>query len=277
METITSRQNPTVKLLRRLASGRSRGESDPAYVEGILPLLRALHNGVPVRLIAYAPDLLRSEVAQAAVARAREQGIRCSAFSQEVFASFSRRDNPVGLAGLVESQWTPLDRLQTDGGTVTVLHEVKDPGNLGTIIRTIDATAGQGMVLLGETADPYHPSSIRASVGTVFAVPIARATDNGQLLAWCRSRGATLVATSAQGGVELHQTQRRGPLAVMLGSEARGLPPELLAAAELTVTLPMHGQASSLNLAVAAGIILYELKHRQAGAASQVDRSVEAP
>ena len=276
MEIIASRHNPTVKLLRRLASGRSRSDADPAYVEGILPLLRALDNDVPVRLIAYAPGLLRSEVAQAAVTRARDQGIVCLALSPEVFAGFSQRDNPVGLAGLVEARWTPLNHLQTDGGTVTVLHEVKDPGNLGTIIRTVDATAGQGVVLCGQTADPYHPSSIRASVGTVFAVPVARAADIGQLLAWCRARGATLLATSARVGTKLHQTQLRGPLAVMLGSEARGLPAELLAAAEITVTLPMYGQASSLNLAVAAGIVLYELKRRQADAAQQADQPVEA-
>ncbi len=143
------------------------------------------------------------------------------------------------------------------------LHEVANPGNLGTIIRTADAAGAAGVILVGPCTDPFDPAAVKASMGAVFSVPVAAAADPAGFLSWCAGGGLTLAVTSGQpAGPGDHGTfwdaALPRPAVLLLGSEGAGLPPDLLAAGDVRLRIPMTGTAESLNLAVAAGILLYE-------------------
>ncbi|HSL94260.1 MAG TPA: RNA methyltransferase, partial [Bacillota bacterium] len=159
----------------------------------------------------------------------------------------------------VRQSWIDLRQLPTERQSLFVaLHEVKNPGNLGTICRTVESFGIDGIILLGNTADPYDPASIKASMGTVFSLPIAREMSTERYIEWCRERSLTVVTTSAKARHALDEAPWQFPAVIMFGSEAQGLPASLLELGALQVRIPMSGQTTSLNLAVAAGIILYE-------------------
>jgi len=263
VQIITSRQNSTVKDIRKLLRRKARKKTGLCLVEGIQAVLCALENRVPLQWIVVAPDLLTSEVAKEAVAAAEERGEQVLRVSPDVFASFSSRDAPNGLAAVARAQYASVNELPVEPATIlTVLFDVSDPGNLGTIARSVDAMGSDGLILVGKTTDPYDPKAIRASVGTVFRVPIVRLPAEDALLSFARRWDIQLIATSAHAPSELDGVRLRTPCAVLMGSEREGLSSQLLRTADVQVRIPMGGGASSLNLAVASGIILYELRRR---------------
>jgi len=264
VELITSAKNPQLKDIRKLAKKSYRDDTGLCLVEGIQPCLRAIENGHPLELLVYSPELLRSEVALAKVSDLERQNVRVLRVSKDAFAVLSERENPVGIALVAKTRQTDLSQLLLGPDSIlTALFDVKSPGNLGTIVRTVDSIAGAGIVLVGHTADPYDPHCIKASMGTVFNVPIVKVASADDFMAWCHRRQIALVTTSSQATVDLADVHFSYPCAVLMGSEGPGLPEDVLASGRSSVRIPMYGQASSLNLAVATGIILYEVKKQQ--------------
>lgn len=260
MEMITSSQNQTIKEARKLHNRKYREETGLCLIEGIQPVLRAIDSGIPLRSLIYAPELLTSQVALAVVDSLKDK-IRVLPVSAALFADISDRDNPVGLAAIAETPSKQLSDLKRSTQSIyAALVDIKNPGNLGTVIRTVDSIAGSGVILMGQTADPYDRACIKASMGTVFNIPIVTLREPQAFLTWCSEQGISLITTSSKAPYEVGDVSFKYPCAVMLGSEAQGLPPELMTAGDTPVRIPMYGQASSLNLAVAAGIILYEVK-----------------
>jgi len=247
--------------MRKLAKKSYRDDTGLCLVEGIQPCLRAVENGYHIELLVYAPEMLRSQVALAIVSDLERRHVNVLRVSKDAFAALSERDNPVGIALVARMRPTDLSHLIPRGDFIlTVLFDVKSPGNLGTIVRTVDSIGGAGVVLVGQTADPYDPQCIKASMGTVFNVPLVKVALADDLLAWCHRQQITLITTSAQATVDVADAHFTYPCAVLMGSEGPGLPSDVLSAGHWSVRIPMHGQASSLNLAVATGIILYEVK-----------------
>lgn len=260
MELITSSQNQTIKEIRKLQKRKHREETGLCFIEGIQPVLRAIDNGLLPETLVCAPELLTSQVAIDVVERLRHS-TRILCVSTSLFGDISDRENPVGIAAIVRPPKKELSQLAVKENSIfTALVDIKNPGNLGTIVRTVDSIAGAGVIVMGQTADPFDPTCIKASMGTVFSTPIVSINDPAEFLLWCREHHVSLITTSAKAPHDVGETDFTYPCAVMLGSEAQGLPPELLAAGDIPVRIPMYGQASSLNLAVAAGIILYEVK-----------------
>jgi TrmH family RNA methyltransferase len=142
------------------------------------------------------------------------------------------------------------------------LHTVGNPGNVGAIVRTASAAGAGGVILIGPSADPYDPVAVKASMGALFTVPVATAESAAEFLAWAVGRGVCVAATSARAGTSCWDATLRLPLALLLGSEGAGLPDDVLAAADVQIAIPMTGTAESLNLAVAAGVLLYEVRRR---------------
>ena len=255
---VTSTKNPLVKEILRLRTKQHREASGRCYIEGIQPVLRAIENGVAIEHAIYAPELLTSETAKAALTRLEAAGQKCIAVSEPVFRHFSERDNPVGLAAIASPRLAGLSDLDLNRQSIlTVLYRVHNPGNLGTIVRTIDSVSGAGLILLGPSADPFDLACIKASMGTVFNVPIVVLKEPDDFLTWCRHSRIQLVTTSAEATSSLPHARFSYPCAIMLGSEGQGLPSALLDAGDISVSIPMYGQASSLNLAVACGVMLY--------------------
>lgn len=265
---ISSRQNPLLRRYRRLHRSRRAREDEGAFVvEGIQPVVEAVERGAAIETLLYAPDLLTSAIALDAIERAAAAGVRVEPLSAELFAAISARDNPVGIAAIVARRLLRLDELEVQPGAVMVaLVGAGDPGNVGTVLRTIDASGADALILVGPSVDPFHPTVARASVGTLFTVPIATTATTDALLAWAAADGLHPLATSDAAERDLWSVDFPRPLLLVMGSEGEGLPDQLLAAMP-TVRIPMAGHADSLNLGVATALILYEIRRRERGSA----------
>jgi TrmH family RNA methyltransferase len=262
-DLITSAANPLVKRMRLLADRRHRRRESAYVVQGIQPVWQAVEAGAGIETLVVAPGLLRHEGAAAMVTAQESAGVSVARLSDELFSRLADRDGPSGLAAIVRSQPRVLADLAVGTGSVFVgLHEAGNPGNLGTIVRTASAAGADGVILIGPSADPYDPAAVKASMGALFTVPVATAASPAEFLGWSQQQGITVVATSGRAPVSCWEADLRPPLALLLGSEGAGLPPDLITAAGLQVAIPMTGTAESLNLAVAAGILLYEVRRR---------------
>ncbi|MDQ3983100.1 MAG: RNA methyltransferase [Actinomycetota bacterium] len=265
-ELISSPANPLLKRIRKLRRRKHREAERALFVEGIAPLWAAAESGAGVEVVVIAPELLTSDRAADLVASLERRETTVARVTGEAFASIADRENPSGLGAIVRVPDRSLqDIVIEETALVVVLHEVGNPGNLGTIVRTADAAGAAGVVVTGASADIWHASSVKASMGTVFATPVVSAQVD-EALAWARERDLGVVATSAKGTVHHWDTTYPERCVLLFGSEGSGLPPELLAAADVTVRIPQRGAASSLNLAVAAGILIYEATKYRLGA-----------
>jgi RNA methyltransferase, TrmH family len=266
-ELITSAANPLIKRLRLLAERKHRRRENAFVVEGIQPVWQAVEAGADIETLIVAPDLLRPAPATELVERQERLGVRVARISGPLFTRIADRDGPSGLAAIVRTQPRPLAGLTVSPRSLFVaLHEVGNPGNLGTIIRTASA-AGAGVILIGHTADPHDPAAVKASMGAIFDVPVGEASSAAEFLAWSENRRVTVLAAAGRSDRSCWDAELELPLALLLGSEATGLPAEVLdSVAALRggqqVRIPMTGTAESLNLAVAAGVLLYEVRRR---------------
>jgi TrmH family RNA methyltransferase len=274
-EVISSAANPLAKRIRLLAERKHRRQEGAFVVEGIQPVWSAVEAGWEIETLVIAPDLLTGSAA-AMVAQQEAAGQRVARLSTELFVRLSDREGPSGLAAIVATRAPQLAGLTPGPGAVyVVLHRVANPGNLGTIIRTADATGAAGVILLGDGTDPYAPAAVKASMGSLFAVEVASGIVPEAFLDWAEAHDVQLVATSGTAGRHHWDIAYQPPLAILLGSEREGLPPFLLDAAGLQVAIPMTGTAESLNLAVAAGVMLYEARRHTLGEVSGA--GVEGP
>lgn len=255
---ITSPAHPLVKRIRKLVERKQRRTEGVFVVDGIQPVWRAVDAGAHVELLVVAPELVDGGRGERLVSEFESRGGAVRRVSKDVFAAISDRDGPTGVAAIVRQPDTQLTDLTAGADSVFVaLYEVANPGNLGTIIRTADAFGTAGVVLAGPSADPYSPVAVKASMGSLFAVPVVHVVGMDALFEWSSAAGVTTVATSARGAEPTPGIAWAKPSLLLFGNEGRGLPPDVVEVCDRVVRIPMRGTASSLNLAVAAGIVLY--------------------
>lgn len=251
---ISSRTNALIKQVRALRRSKARRESGLFLVEGIHHVGEVLEAGWQIDAILYAPQKLSSEFARDLVARFRG---RVEEVSPAIMESISDKDHPQGIIAVVHQKHPSLASLpKIRYGAALVAPQ--DPGNMGTVLRTLDAVGGDALFLLDGGADPYHPTSIRASLGTAFWIPVVEA-GFAEFDSWRRKEGCQLLGTSARAKSDVSRLKPAVPWILLLGSEQKGLTDEQTQACDVMVSLPMRGRASSLNLAVAAGVLLYTL------------------
>jgi RNA methyltransferase, TrmH family len=256
---ITSPANPTIKQIRALRQRKAREETNQCFIEGIRLVGEAIQSGAVIEQLIVAPDLLTSTFAQELVAEQARMGTSYLEVSAAVFESLSAKDGPQGIAAVVGQRWHSLATLPPPNGIGYIaLDAIADPGNLGTIIRTADAVGSSGVILLGNTTDPYDPAALRGSMGALFAQPLARSSF-AELQTWARQQGLMLIGTSDRGPTHFQQAHYNLPAVLLMGSEREGLTVEQQEACDLVVHIPMHGRSDSLNLAVATGVMAYEL------------------
>ena len=265
---VTSHTNPKIKQLRALRQRKQRDETGLFIVEGITHVAAAIEAGTQVEYVCYAPELLTSPFARELIERESARGLPCYQTTPEVFESVSEKDNPTGIIAVVHQRRLALDHLTPDNFYFGVaLVSPQDPGNVGSILRTIDAVGASGLILLDGGADVYHPNAVRASMGTLFSKQVVSATFN-EFTRWARQHAYHVVGTSARAGDDYRAAHYAFPCILLMGNEQKGLSPEQMAACDETVRIPMLGQVSSLNLAVAAGVMLYQvLAHSEASRA----------
>ena len=263
-EVITSTSNPLVKRLKKLRYRKYRELDGFFLIEGITQVRRAVEHKAPVEMLLVAADLLRSEGAWSVIEAERAAGRNVVEFGREAFESIVERDHPSGLAATVKGERPPVTGLVAKEGSVFVgLHDVGNPGNLGSIIRTVDAIGGDGVVIVGDSTDPQHPAAVKASMGTLFTIPVVYAPTLDDLIGWCLMDDVRLVTTSVRAEHLIWDVRFELPALFLFGSEALGLPRDVLDRGDVSVRLPMEGAASSLNLAVAAGVVLYEVERQR--------------
>ena len=268
-ELITSRANPLVKELRALSQKKIRAQRAEFLIQGIQLVLQAISSRAEIKLLVVASEMLTSELAREMVEQQARTGTRVIHVSREVFESFAEREHPTGIAAVIRIAARTLDELRVDSDAIFVaLDQVSNPGNLGTILRTADAVNASGVILIGNATDPYAPTALNASRGAIFSVPVVQLDHAQMLLDWARSQNIRIVTTSDHAAKTLWNVDLRAPILFCLGNEGEGLPSELLVQGE-AVKIPMYGAVDSLNLAVAASVLLYECVRRKTAHVTQ--------
>lgn len=271
---ITSHSNHKLKQVRALRLRKHRVESGQFLVEGIHPIGEAVAASLTlfptgirtiIEGIYYAPDLLTSEFAVNLINEQNNRGIACYPVSEDVFSTLTEKENPQGILAVVRQNSVTLEHLTPDNFTWGVaLLAPQDPGNVGTILRTIDAVGASGLLLLDSSVDPHHPSVVRASMGTLFWYPVVT-TSFEDFSGWVRRKGYKIYGTSAHGNRDyLTIDSYEHPFVLLMGSEREGLTPEQVTVCQELIRLPMGGRSSSLNLAIATGVMLYAILENRA-------------
>ena len=259
MKAVTSLTNPAVKAVRALHLRKAREESGLFLAEGLKIVTEAVELGRAPRILMFAREAADHPLLRRAAEAARAAGGEVIEVTPEILEKVSKRENPQTVVGVFEQRFTPLASLNPRSAAAWVaLHRVRDPGNLGTVVRTADAAGCGAVILVGECVDPFSVEAVRATMGSVFAVPLVRATE-AEFLAWRDRWPGSVVGTLLTATVDHREAAYATPVLILMGNEQQGLPPELAAACDVNVKIPMRGRADSLNLAVATGVMIYSV------------------
>jgi len=261
VKEVTSLSNPLVKDIKALALKKYRDRERAFMAEGLKLVLDALDAGWTIRTLVYSKAGRGNATVEKAAARTVAAGGLVLEVSEKVLSAVTRRDNPQMVVGVFEQRYVSLKEIRPAGADVWVaLDRVRDPGNLGTIIRTVDAVGAKGVILVGECTDPFSIETVRATMGSIFSVPLVRAEQDA-FLAWRADFPGLMVGTHLKGSVDYRNVDYSGgPVLLLMGNEQQGLPDKLAETCDRLVRIPQAGRADSLNLAVATGVMLYEIR-----------------
>lgn len=261
VKEVTSLANPLVKDIKALAQKKFRDQQNAFMAEGLKLVIDALDLGWQIRTLVFAKAGRGNAAVEKVAARTVAAGGTVLEVSEKVLVAITRRDNPQMVVGVFSQKFLALKDVRADNGDVWVaLDRVRDPGNLGTVIRTVDAVGAKGVILVGDTTDPFSVETVRSTMGSIFAVPVARATTEA-FLAWRGGFSGLVAGTHLKGAVDYRSVDfSRGPVLLMMGNEQQGLPESLAASCDRLLRIPQAGRADSLNLAVATGIMLFEIR-----------------
>lgn len=258
---ISSLQNERVKAVRALEMRKVRKETGLFVVEGAALLVTARDAGFIPETLIYRSGSATGGIAQGLVTAALARGAEVLEVSEAVLGKLSSKENPQSMLGVFRQRWvTPpaAAKIATDALWL-VLEEVRDPGNLGSVIRTADAVGAAGLLLVGNCCDPYAHECVRATMGSVFAVPLAR-MPREEFLNWRQDWRGDIVGTHLDAAEDFREARYRSPTLLLMGSEGPGLSVPLAAACSKLVKIPMAGRLDSLNLAVATALVLYQIR-----------------
>lgn len=254
---ITSLTNDTIKAVRALHMKKARDQSGTFLAEGLKFIGEALDLGQTPRQLLVGKDARPHPLLDRARAETLAAGGEVIVVTREILEKVSRKDNPQTVLAVFDQTYTALDALDPGRSPCWVaLEQVRDPGNLGTIIRTADAAGCGGVILIDDCVDPFSVEAVRATMGSIFAVSVSRAT-RAEFLAWRARWPGSVVGTRLDAAHDYRAAPYRHPTLILMGNEQAGLTDDLAAACDLTVKIPMRGRADSLNLAIATGIMVY--------------------
>jgi TrmH family RNA methyltransferase len=261
VKEVTSLANPLVKDIKALALKKFRDSQNAFMAEGLKLVIDALDLGWQIRTLVFAKAGLGNAAIEKVAARTVAAGGTVLEVSEKVLSAITRRDNPQMVVGVFTQKYMALKDIRPKEGDVWVaLDRVRDPGNLGTVLRTVDAVGARGVILVGDTTDPFSVETVRATMGSVFAVPVAKATVEA-FLAWRKNFPGIVAGTHLKGAVDYRSVDFGSrPVLLLMGNEQQGLPDELAASCDRLLRIPQAGRADSLNLAVATGVMLFEIR-----------------
>lgn len=255
---IASVANPLVKEIRALHMRKARAETGLFLAEGARTIAQALDHGFAPEMLAYRPDPTIAALCD----RAAAAGAQLLEVSDAVLEKISQRDNAQSVIGVFRQRLRRLADLDPNSAPLWLaLEGVRDPGNLGTCVRTADAVGAGGVILIGNTCDPFGIEAVRATMGSIFAVPVYTAEPD-EALAFVRTWPGVSVGTALQGAVDYREAAYAAPTLIVNGTEQSGLSDAMRDSCGMLVKLPMRDGVESLNLSVAAGVMLYAVRER---------------
>lgn len=263
VKLVSSSSNPEIKSIRALREKKYRDASGLFFVEGIRPVMEAYSQRAQFTRIVYCPSLLRSQAANDFIRQifASQENLLLQV-DEKTFSWLTLKEGPQGLAAVIHQHWDSLEILSKEQGIWVALDSVQDPGNLGSILRALDAVGGKGVVLLDQGTDAYHPTAVRASMGAIFTMRIIK-TDHEKFIQWQSGSQMPCYASVCDQGLDYQAVNYPPSLVLLMGSEQKGLKQDLIQICEGLIRIPMRGRVDSLNLANAASVILYEVYNQQ--------------
>jgi RNA methyltransferase, TrmH family len=261
---VSSRSNDRVKAIRALREKKQRDATGTFFAEGFRLVKAGLQTGAVFEQVVLAPERLTQDEAEL-VEALEELGVPMLEVTPDLFDVIAFREEAQSIGAVVRQRWEPLEAVAETRRCWLALHEVQHPGNLGTLIRTCDAIGGDGVILSGVGADPYHPQAVRGTLGAIFSQRIVKATQAG-LAKWLPGSGCLIVGTSPEGEKDYREADYASkPVVLICGNERVGISKAQVALCDAIVRIPMAGYADSLNLSVATALVLYEVLRQREG------------
>lgn len=257
---ITSVNNALVKATAELKQKKYRQERQLFLAEGLRTVEEAIGSNTVIQLFYTA---IEDERTRAVLETAAEKGLELYCVSENVIKKISDTDSPQGIVAVCKMQNMKLENLFAKGEMLLVLDRVGDPGNVGTMLRTADAAGIGGIVLLKGCVDIYAPKTVRSTMGSLFHIPVFAGADEALFIKAAKRAGYELLVTTLEGADNLYKADLRGRIAFVMGNEANGVTSTLLQEADKRVYIPMQGRAESLNVAIAAGVVMFEALRRR--------------
>ncbi len=263
IETINSFTNSSVKLMRSLHEKKFRSSEGLFLAEGLRILTEALEAGHAPAILAFGPAARDHALVRELIGATRDGGGKVIEVSEEILAKIARKDNPQMVLGAYPLQDLSLASLSLKQPELIIaLERVKDPGNLGTILRTGDAVGASAILLVDECCDPFSTEAVRASMGALFTQKIAQASW-ADFQPWIKQQQAQLVGAYLHARtIDYQAAAYHKPTCIFMGNEQGGLPENYAAACDILVKMPMYGKADSLNVAMATGVLAYEVRNQ---------------
>lgn len=259
VKIISSPSNPIIKDIKALEMRKRRKETGLFLVEGLRSVIEGVELGAQLKYIAYHIETADKPDLKHCVAYCDDCGGLALEVTSEVLAKLSNKDNPQSVIGVFEQRFSRLSDIDTKVAKCwVVLEQVRDPGNLGTIMRTVDAIGADGVILIDQCCDPYSVEAVRATMGSLFSVKLVQTTRE-DFIKWRAGWTGDVIGTTLQTSVDFREVKPKSPVLLMMGNEQAGLSDALREIATTCIRLPMNGRADSLNLSVATGICLYAL------------------
>jgi TrmH family RNA methyltransferase len=257
---VTAFSNATVKLLRSLRDKKARRTEGLFLAEGLRILAEARDSGRLPQIVAFSAEGARHPLAAEIIAATELAGGDAIETTPDILAKMSGKDNPQMLLGAYRQHDTSLESIDRNASSLWIVAQaLRDPGNIGTILRTGDAVGSGGLILIDDCADPFSVEAVRASMGALFTQHVAMARWP-QFVAWLRGGEGQLVGTSLKAADDYLEAEYRKPCFLLIGNEQQGLPPDYEAECDLLVKIPMAGRADSLNAAMAAAVMAFAIR-----------------
>ena len=255
---ITSTSNPKIKFLRKLRNKKFRNESKSFYIEGPRIIAEALEAEWEFKQLFFSRSMISDDFSARLLDRLLDKYIEAIEVDANVFESFSIKDGPKGLAAILSQQVSNLSAVNQRPGIWIGLDRIQDPGNLGSIFRTLDAVGGSGIILIDHCTDPFDINVIRGSMGAIFSLDLIKITSE-RIIEHIKEKKITLIGTSDHANKDYQSIQYNQNMILLIGSEREGLSEVLMQSCDDLIQIPMVGKSDSLNLAVATSICLYEI------------------
>ncbi|HZM99910.1 MAG TPA: RNA methyltransferase [Pyrinomonadaceae bacterium] len=268
---ITSRDNSLLRQVRAVRDGKIE---ELIFIEGLRLCEEARRSNLEIEAVIVSEELMRKERAAAAIEELSRVSKRVATVSEKLLESVSYTKTPQGIIVLAQRPEASEKHLTASldaNSLLVVLHQINNPVNVGAILRTAEAAGATGVITTNNTSDPFSPKSLRGAMGSAFRLPIWNGVAFDEMIVWCRKRGIVTVCADVEASTSYTAIDWTGPTALVLGPESTGLTAEELESADQGVSIPMKGDAESLNVSVAAGILLFEAaRQRREGDSSEL-------